>query len=114
MQTRDWTNEVKKITTSAHEWATKFHNKPFVNTNGMAPDTAFYLYYWVCELAPKFIVESGTWRGFSTWVMREAAPEAKIVSLDPIFALGHCLDAAKIGTGYWPADLKRIGTDFSC
>ncbi|MCF3946511.1 hypothetical protein AiwAL_09855 [Acidiphilium sp. AL] len=80
----------------------------------MAPDTAFCLYYWVRELSPKFIVESGTWRGFSTWVMRQAAPEAKIVSLDPIFALGHCLDSAKIGPGYWPADLERAGMDFSC
>jgi hypothetical protein len=80
----------------------------------MSPDTAFYLYYWVRELEPKLIVESGTWRGFSTWVMRQAAPEAKIVSLDPIFSLGYCLDQNKIGNGYWPADLERMGTDFSC
>ena len=114
MQTRDWASEAHRIIGCAHEWAGKFRNKPFVNTNGMAPDTAFYLYYWVRELAPKFIVESGTWRGFSTWVMRAAAPAATIVSLDPIFALGHCLDSAKIGPGYWPADLERTGTDFSC
>lgn len=114
VETRDWTIETDTIAARAHEWAEHLHNKPFINNNGMAPDTAFYLYYWVRELAPKLIVESGTWRGFSTWVMREAAPEAKIISLDPIFALGHYLDATKIGTGYWPADLERMGTDFSC
>ncbi|MDD2876014.1 MAG: hypothetical protein PHT60_02170 [Acidiphilium sp.] len=113
-QSRDWIAEAAAIAESAHEWAERFRTAPFVNNNGMAPDTAFYLYYWVREISPKLIVESGTWRGFSTWVMREAAPAAKIISLDPIFALGHCLDSAKIGSGYWPTDLERTGTDFSC
>jgi hypothetical protein len=114
MESRNWKAEAGLIATRAHEWVERLSNKPFVNNNGMAPDTAFYLYYWVSELAPKMIVESGTWRGFSTWVMREAAPDAKILSLDPIFALGYCLDATKIGTHYWPTDLERMGADFSC
>lgn len=114
MQSRDWTAEKESITASAHEWVKIFRGRPFANSNGMAPDTAFYLYYWLRELSPEFVVESGVWRGFSTWVMRQAAPAAKIVSLDPIFTLGHCLDTAKIGPGYWPAALERSGMDFSC
>ena len=114
MQARDWAAESETIAIRAHEWAEHLRNKPFVNNNGMSPDTAFYLYYWVHEIEPKLIVESGTWRGFSTWVMRQAAPEAKIISLDPIFALGYCLDSTKIGPVYWPAELDRMGTDFSC
>ena len=56
----------------------------------------------------------GTWRGFSTWVIREAAPDAKIISLDPMFSLGHCLDLTRIGSVYWPSDLERMASDFSC
>jgi hypothetical protein len=112
MQTRDWANEAEAIAAAALEWTHRLQSKPFINNNGMSPDTAFYLYYWVREIAPKLIVESGTWRGFSTWAMRQAAPEAKIVSLDPIFALGYCIDPAKLGTVYWPADLERLGNDF--
>jgi hypothetical protein len=114
MQTRDWAAEAPAIAALAPEWADRLRNRPFVNNNGMSPDTAFYLYYWIREIAPKLIIESGTWRGFSTWVMRQAAPEAKIISLDPIFSLGYCLDAAKIGQVYWPADQERSGSDFSC
>lgn len=114
MQSREWITEVDAITERAHEWAEHLRDKPFENNNGMAPDTSFYLFYWVKELAPKFIVESGTWRGFSTWVIRKAAPDARIISLDPIFALNYCLDPGKIGPGYWPTDLERSGTDFSC
>jgi hypothetical protein len=114
VQSRDWAGEADRIAVGAREWAERMREAPFVNNNGMAPDTAFYLYYWVRELAPKYIVESGTWRGFSTWVMRQAAPAATIVSLDPIFALSYCIDPKKIGNGYWPADLERLGTDFSC
>jgi hypothetical protein len=114
LRNRNWAAEADAIADCAHEWVQHLHTMPFVNNNGMAPDTAFYLYYWVRELEPKFIVESGTWRGFSTWVMRQAAPEAEIISLDPIFSLGHCIDPSKIGASYWPADLERMGTDFSC
>lgn len=96
MKSRDWQKESGKISLSAHEWAEKLQMKPFNNNNGMAPDTAFYLYYWIKEIKPKFIVESGAWRGFSTWVMRQAAPDAKIISLDPIFSLGYCLDKEKL------------------
>lgn len=114
MQSRDWSMHTSRIAASASEWAGRFADRPFINNNGMAPDTAFYLYHWVRELAPKLIVESGTWRGFSTWVLRQAAPQARIVSLDPIFSLGYCLDPQKIGQTYWPADLERMGSDFSC
>jgi hypothetical protein len=114
MDSRDWNAEIDAIAACAHEWAERYRARPFDNNNGMAADTALYLYYWVRELQPKLIIESGTWRGFSTWAMRQAAPEAKIISLDPIFALGYCLDPAKIGSHYWPADVERSGTDFSC
>lgn len=114
MQARDWTTEIDVITKLAHEWAGRMNAQPFINNNGMAPDTAFYLYYWVRELAPALIVESGTWRGYSTWVMRQAAPDARIISLDPIFALGYCVDPAKVGSVYWPSDVERMGSDFSC
>jgi hypothetical protein len=114
VESRDWRAEIPVIVERAHEWATRLEHKPFANNNGMAPDTAFQLFYWVREIAPKLIVESGAWRGFSTWAMRQAAPAAKIISIDPIFALGHCLDAAKLAPAYWPPDVERTGTDFSC
>ena len=111
---RDWRAETERVHAEARRFAELAPAFPFANTNGMAPDTAFYLYFWLRELAPSFVVESGFWRGFSTWVIEHAVPEAKVVALDPIFALQHCLDNARIGQTYRSPRVNYSGMDFSC
>ena len=34
-------------------------------------------------LKPKHIIESGVFRGLGTWIMRQAAPSAQIIVIDP-------------------------------
>ena len=46
--------------------------------------------------------------------MRQAVPEAKIISLNPIFALGHRLDLSRSAPATGRLYLERAGTDFSC
>jgi hypothetical protein len=44
------------------------------------------------RLRPSFVVESGAFEGHTTWIVRQACPEAQIVSLDPaifFFPLGR-------------------------
>lgn len=114
MQARDWVAELPRILDRAQEFATLLPEIPFPNTNGMLPDTGFQLYYWLREIAPSMVVESGVWRGFSTWVIARAAPEARVIALDPIFALGHCLDAQRIGQTWRLPGATYSGADFSC
>jgi hypothetical protein len=114
MQARDWTAERPRILAAAQEYAALLPGFPFRNTNGMAPDAGFQLWYWVREVAPDLVVESGVWRGFSTWVIDRAAPQARLIALDPIFALGHCLDPARIGEVWRAPRAACSGTDFSC
>lgn len=118
MQARDWAAETPRILEQAREFARLLPEIPFPNTNGMLPDTGFQLYYWLREINPELVVESGVWRGFSTWVIAQALPAARIIALDPIFALGHCLDARRIGqTWRAPGRLPAVsysGADFSC
>jgi hypothetical protein len=45
---------------------------------------ALQIYAIARALDPPVIVESGVFRGFTTWVLREACPEAKIYSFDPV------------------------------
>eukprot|EP00667_Euglena_gracilis_P008538 EG_transcript_8633 len=54
-----------------------------VNTFGMRLSHAFGCWFIVKKLQPKYILESGVHRGQSTWLMRQAAPNAKIISMDP-------------------------------
>lgn len=45
---------------------------------------ALQLYALVRTLRPPVIVESGVFRGLTTWVMRQAHPEAQIFCFDPV------------------------------
>ena len=42
----------------------------------------FYVWLTAKELKPKLIVESGTYKGQSAWLLKEACPNAKIISFD--------------------------------
>ncbi|MCK8782861.1 hypothetical protein M0638_00515 [Roseomonas sp. NAR14] len=109
-----WQAETGRVTAWAREFAALLPEFPFPNSNGMAPDTGFQLYALLRALGPELVVESGVWRGFSTWVIRQAAPAARIIAIDPIFALGHCLDRTRIEPAWRAPDVTYGGGDFSC
>jgi hypothetical protein len=45
---------------------------------------ALQLYTFVRTLGPPVIIESGVFRGLTTWVMRQAHPDARIFCFDPV------------------------------
>lgn len=53
------------------------------NTGGMKSAHMFPAWYIVKTLQPKFLVESGVWKGQGTWFFEKASPETKIISIDP-------------------------------
>jgi hypothetical protein len=50
---------------------------------GMQFDHSFGLWFMLSRLRPSFVVESGAFEGHTTWIIRQACPEAQIISLDP-------------------------------
>ena len=52
------------------------------NTGGSGLNDSLWLYCIARLVAPSLIVESGTWRGQSAWLFRQAAPQAAIHSFD--------------------------------
>ena len=42
----------------------------------------FAVWFMVKQLSPDLIVESGIWKGQSTWLLEKACPDAKLVSID--------------------------------
>ena len=43
----------------------------------------FAIWCLVRHLNPRHIIESGVWRGLGTWILRQAAPDAQLIMLDP-------------------------------
>jgi len=61
-----------------------YKKKPIkTNTFGMRSVSMFWVYYIVKTINPDLIVESGIYKGQSTWLLEQAAPNAKIISIDP-------------------------------
>lgn len=52
------------------------------NSGGTAFNGSLVLYALVRALNPVLIVESGSWKGHSAWLFRQAAPDARIVTCD--------------------------------
>ena len=43
----------------------------------------FPIWYVLKKTKPKYIVESGVWKGLGTWFFEQASPNSKIISIDP-------------------------------
>lgn len=63
----------------------KLYSKRVVSrdSGGMCIDHSFALWYILRELQPSVVIESGTYDGQSTWLIRETLPKARVISLDP-------------------------------
>ena len=43
----------------------------------------FALWCFIRRLQPKYIIESGIFQGLGTWILRQAAPTARLILMDP-------------------------------
>ena len=50
---------------------------------GMRSPHLFPSWYILKKLSPKYIIESGVWKGLGTWFFEMACPESQIFSIDP-------------------------------
>ena len=61
-----------------------YKNRPIAhNTFGMGSHGNFFLWYILKQIDPIFVIESGVFKGQSTWMIEKGAPRAKIMALDP-------------------------------
>lgn len=59
-------------------------NRPIKdNGGGMKSGHMFPSWFVMNKLKPKFIIESGVWRGLGTWFFENASPNSNIISIDP-------------------------------
>ena len=61
-----------------------YQSRPIVdNSGGMDFDHSWATWHLLKMLQPKLIIESGVWKGHSTWLIEQACPEASIVCFEP-------------------------------
>ncbi|XP_027169025.1 uncharacterized protein LOC113768754 [Coffea eugenioides] len=81
-KTVEWT--MKDLLKGLEEFVPIYETRPIKNNMyGMGFDHSFGLWFIAQWLKPELMIESGAFKGHSTWVLRQAMPDTPIVSLSP-------------------------------
>ncbi|KAK9281674.1 hypothetical protein L1049_004578 [Liquidambar formosana] len=128
-KTVEWT--AKDLLKGLEEFVPIYETRPIKNNMyGMGFDHSFGLWFIARWLKPDLMIESGAFKGHSTWVLRQAMPGTPIVSLSPrhpekylkkgpAYVDGNCTYFAgknfvDFGSVDWRVVLKKHGiTDLS-
>jgi len=67
------------------EFLELYNSRPIQdNTGGMKSAHMFNAWYIIKKLQPKYIIESGVWKGQGTWFFEKASPDSLLISIDPM------------------------------
>ncbi|KAJ3695695.1 hypothetical protein LUZ60_001072 [Juncus effusus] len=81
-KTVPWTQT--DLLTALEQFIPIYSTRPIKNNMyGMGFDHSFGLWFITRFLNPNLVIESGAFKGHSTWVLRQAVPNARIISLSP-------------------------------
>ncbi|MQM02902.1 hypothetical protein Taro_035670 [Colocasia esculenta] len=81
-KTVEWTR--KDLLRGLEEFVPIYEARPIKNNKfGMGFDHSFGLWFTTRWLKPELMIESGAFKGHSTWVLRQAIPDTRIISLTP-------------------------------
>uniref|UniRef100_A0A804PTJ0 Uncharacterized protein n=1 Tax=Zea mays TaxID=4577 RepID=A0A804PTJ0_MAIZE len=81
-KTVEWTS--KDLLNGLEEFVPIYETRPIKNNvYGMGFDHSFGLWFMARWIKPDLMIESGAFKGHSTWVLRKAMPNTRIISLSP-------------------------------
>ncbi|XP_023752468.1 uncharacterized protein LOC111900814 isoform X1 [Lactuca sativa] len=81
-KTIEWTS--KDLLQGLEEFVPIYETRPIKNNMyGMGFDHSFGLWFITRWLKPELMIESGAFKGHSTWILRQAMPATPIISLTP-------------------------------
>ncbi|KAK1285045.1 hypothetical protein QJS10_CPB20g00654 [Acorus calamus] len=123
-KTVEWTS--KDLLKGLEEFVPIYETRPIKNNMyGMGFDHSFGLWFITRWLKPDLMIESGAFKGHSTWVLRQAMPDKPIISLSPrhpekylkkgpAYVDGNCTyyagkDFMDFGSMDWASVMKRHG-----
>ena len=65
------------------EFLTFYKNRPIKNNqSGMKIDHCYALFSLLKKIKPKYVIESGVWRGQTTWLIKNVLKNSKVYSID--------------------------------
>ena len=94
-----WNNH--EIIKYLDEFIELYKEKPIKdNSGGMKFPHMFGLFFLLKNLKPDFVVESGIYKGQSTWLIERTLPNVDLLSLDPHLNNRKYISKSKKGSAY--------------
>ena len=76
--------EAKDLINSLEDFLQIYMCRPIQHNEGGMTSSHMFATWFLCkQLNPQYIIESGIWKGQSSWLLETACPDAKIISIDP-------------------------------
>lgn len=95
---------VEALRASVPEFLQFYEKRPIrKNQFGMGINHSWALWYLVSNLRPEFVVESGVWRGQSTWIIENASKKSQV----------YCFDVDLSNIIYKSSSAQYIERDFT-
>ncbi|MFL6863164.1 MAG: hypothetical protein ACJ8DZ_09200 [Allosphingosinicella sp.] len=110
----DWLAQREALLDELRRFAGLMKRAPLRNRQGLRGVSAFAFYWFLRQARPTIVFEVGVWKGFSTWLIEQAAPEAELHCFDPMFMLAPYLSRWKVGRTYRTSRARYWNQDFSC
>lgn len=54
------------------------------NQGGVKSVGSFSLWFFLTQVQPNLVIESGVWKGLTTWLIEKTLPKAEIICFDPL------------------------------
>ncbi|WOK97922.1 hypothetical protein Cni_G06630 [Canna indica] len=86
-RTVEWTP--KDLLNGLQEFVPIYETRPIQDSNHIGFDHSFGLWFMARWLKPDLMIESGAYRGYSTWILRQAMPATRIISIVPVHPDKH-------------------------
>ena len=100
----DWSNE--DIVTAIPEFLELYNQRPIlINEGGMKTPHMFATWFLLRKINPSIVIESGVWKGQSTWLIEKTLPNAFIYSIDPRLDLREYISEKAV---YFDKDFSLI------
>lgn len=81
---REWIAPTDELQVMIAEFFEIFDKRPIQdNQGGVNSVGAFSLWYFLKRHQPELIVESGIWKGQTTWLIEQTLPNVKLICFDP-------------------------------
>jgi len=76
-----WGN--KEISKELKEFSEIYENRPIKYNNGGGHSPHYFaLWYIIKELNPLYVIESGVWKGQSTWIIEQCCKEIHSIDIN--------------------------------